>query len=254
MRPKAARSDRRAEPGAWELGWNETGLQELETMALAVNYHRWTFQVIKPYIGTRVLEVGGGLGEVSQFLSESSALTILDSDPRCVDHLRERFAHRKDFRVVEADIAKNLPAELGERFDSVLCINVLEHVEDDCAALRNMYRALQPGGQIVLLVPAHPGIYGTLDQLVGHFRRYSRTGIITKAKDAGFRISRTTYFNSVAAIARYFAGRVARQRETGRRQVVFYDRCVVPVLARLERIVPPPFGQSLILVGRKVQP
>jgi SAM-dependent methyltransferase len=245
---------RRAEPDGCELRWSAAGLRELETMALAVNYHRWTFQVIEPFIGSRVLEVGAGLGEVSQFLSENAALTVLDSDSRCVDHLRRRFARREKFVVVEGDIAGRLPADFGQRFDTVLCINVMEHIEDDRAALRNMYGALEPGGRLVLLVPAHPRIYGTLDLLVGHYRRYTRRDLAAETRAAGFRIVHSTYFNSLAAIGRYLIGRVVRQIETGKGQVLLYDRFVVPVLSRLERVVPPPFGQSLILVGTKPPP
>jgi SAM-dependent methyltransferase len=222
-------------------------------MSLAVNYHRWTYEVARRAIGERVLEVGGGLGSFSRFLADRQRLVILDHDPDCTRHLRGRFGRHASVRILDADILDPaLPDALRpERLDTAVCMNVLEHIEDDRAALRNIHRALQPGGRLILLVPAHPSLYGTLDELVGHHRRYTRGEVKGKVRAAGFAVQRCLYFNSVGAAGRYVIGRVRRQRETGKGQVRFYDRYVVPLLARAERVIPPPFGQSLVVVGRK---
>jgi SAM-dependent methyltransferase len=230
------------------------GVKELEIMALAVNYHRWTQSVIQPYVGQRILEVGGGLGSLSQHWEDRERLVILDYDGTCTQHLRSRFRGRPNIRVFDGDILDPaLPAQLvDERLDTVVCINVLEHIEHDRTALRHMYAALQPGGHLVLLVPAHPSLYGTLDELVGHYRRYAKSECIAKVAEAGFEVKLATYFNSLGAVGRFFIGRVRKQQSTGRGQVQFYDRYVVPVLQQVESRVSPPFGQSLIVVGRKV--
>ncbi|HEY8599491.1 MAG TPA: class I SAM-dependent methyltransferase [Thermomicrobiales bacterium] len=229
------------------------GVRELEAMALAVNYHRWTANVALPFLGQRVLEVGGGLGSFTQLLAGREHVVTIDNDPACTGVLRRRFQTNERIAVRDADILDDaLPRSLqADRLDSAVCINVLEHIEDDRAALRNIYRALQPGGRFFLLVPAHPRLYGTLDEVVGHYRRYTRTEGIEKLCGAGFTVLRSRYFNSVGAVGRYVIGKVRRQQETGHGQVRFYDQRVVPVLSRMERLVAPPFGQSLVVVGRK---
>lgn len=232
---------------------SSAGVRELETMSLAVNYHRWTYDVARPFLGQRVLEVGGGLGSFTQLLLDRERVVTIDNDPDCTAHLRNRFDSQGHVGVLDADILDPALSEAlqAERLDTAVCINVLEHIEDDYAALRGIYRTLQPGGQLILLVPAHPQLYGTLDEVVGHFRRYTRAEGREKLCAAGFTPLRCHYFNSVGAAGRYVIGRVRQQQETGQSQVRFYDRYVVPLLARAENVVTPPFGQSLVVVGRK---
>ncbi len=229
-------------------------LRELEVMSLAVNYRRWTYEVVRPYVGARVLEVGGGFGSFTELLLDRSRVVTLDNDPACTAQLRGRFGGNPQVRIVDADVVdEDLPSRLaGERLDTAVCINVLEHIEDDVGALRNLHDVLEPGGHLVLLVPAHPSLYGTLDAVVGHVRRYDRGALVATGRAAGFEPRVCRYFNSLGAAGRYILGRVRRQQETGEGQVRFYDRWVVPLLAALERVVPPPFGQSLIVIGRKV--
>ena len=228
-------------------------LRELEVMSLAVNYHRWTYDVMQPYLGARVLEVGGGFGSFTELLLDRTRVVSIDNDPACTAELRARFGARCQVRILDADLVDpDLPSRLaGERLDTVVCINVLEHIEDDLAALRNLYHVLEPGGRLALLVPAHPSLYGTLDAIVGHVRRYDRGRLLAAIRAAGFEPRACRYFNSVGAVGRYVLGRVRRQQQTGQAQVRFYDRWVVPVLAPFERLVPPPFGQSLVVIGHK---
>ena len=232
---------------------DQAGVHELEIMAHAKNYHRWTYEVARPYIGRRVVEIGGGLGSFSRFLLDRNRLVIIDYDAACTSRLRERFGALGQVRVVDGDILDpGLPGQLRqEGLDTAVCMNVLEHIEDDAKALQHIFESLEPGGQLILLVPAHPSLYGTLDALVGHYRRYTRAELTEKMRAAGFSIQRASYFNSAGALGRYVIGRLRRQEKTGIGQVQFYDRLVVPILSRMERIVSPPFGQSVIVIGRK---
>jgi SAM-dependent methyltransferase len=222
-------------------------------MAQAVNYHQWTYRVLEPYIGKRVLEVGGGIGSLSAFLQDRERLISIDLNPRCTDELRGQLGERPNIRILTADILDpTLPALLAaERLDTTICVNVLEHIDDDLLALRHMYQVLQPGGRLGLLVPAHPMLYGTLDELVGHHRRYTRRALMATVEQAGFTILMCRSFNSVGVFGWFLAGRIRRQHGIGTGQVRFYDQVVVPVLERLEGMVPPPFGQSLILIGQR---
>jgi SAM-dependent methyltransferase len=227
-------------------------LHELEVMALAVNYHRWIYRTVARFLGDRVLEVGGGMGSFSELLLARSRVVVVDNSPECTEYLRQRFRAQANVVVLDGDVTdRTLPRLIAaEQIDTVICNNVLEHIEDDAAALRNMRQALPRGGRLILLVPAHQRLYGTLDAVVGHFRRYEKDELRHKVRAAGFVPEHCRYFNSVGAIGRYVIGRVRQQTETGEQQVLFYDRYVVPVLSVIERVVSPPCGQSLIVVAR----
>lgn len=178
---------------------------------------------------------------------------LLDNDPAAGRHLRERFGGHEHVRVCDGDILDPAVAAALRRecLDTVVSMNVLEHIADDSTALEHMYHALQPGGHLILLVPAHPGLYGTLDARLEHLRRYERNILKVKVRRANLTLRRCLYFNGLGVAGWYLAGRVLRQERIGEGQVRFYDRYVVPLLARAERVIPPPFGQSLIVIGRK---
>jgi SAM-dependent methyltransferase len=225
----------------------------LSTMTEAVKYHQWIYDVVRPYIGKRVLEVGGGLGTFSDLLQDRERLVIVDNDPVCIRHLADRFCPAANVRVLEADILDDIHLEtlISERPDSAICINVLEHIWDDRKAVQHIYDVLQPGGYFVLLVPAHPVLYGIIDQNLGHIRRYTKKHAAKRVADAGFSVVRAQYFNSVGVAGWYMISRMRRQETHQTEQVRFYDQYVVPVVSRVERVVSPPFGQSVVVIGRK---
>ena len=135
--------------------------------------------------------------------------------------------------------------------DTIVCINVLEHVEDDVAALDNMFSILTEEGKLILLVPAFQFMYGTIDRLVGHYRRYSKRDIETKLVTAGFYVKSISYMNCIAPFGWFLNNRILKKQEESPYQVVFYDRFVVPWLRKIEQIFIPPFGLSLVVVGEK---
>jgi len=143
--------------------------------------------------------------------------------------------------------------EIGDTFraDTVIAVNVMEHVERDADFLRAAGRALSSDGSLLLLVPAVPAIYGSLDRAFDHFRRYTRSGLRQLLLDAGFEIERLHYLNGIGVAAWFFAGRVLHRKTLGRTQVRFYDRWVIPWLRRIESKIHPPIGQSLLAVARK---
>jgi SAM-dependent methyltransferase len=132
-----------------------------------------------------------------------------------------------------------------------VCLNVLEHIEDDRQALRGMASILGPGGVIVLLVPAFPALYGPIDSNLGHYRRYSRGAIATLADSTGLRIRKVHYVNAVGFFGWWVNSHILRRGAQSERQIEIFDRYLVPLLSRLEGMVPPPFGQSLFVVLEK---
>ena len=152
--------------------------------------------------------------------------------------------------ITDPTLVRELAA-LG--FDTILCVNVLEHIERHDLALRNMASILAvTGGHLFLFVPAHPLLYGSPDALAGHFRRYTRASLSTLLHQAGFAVRRAYYFNGLGALPYLVNARVLRPRSLGGsvdRQIRLFDRFAVPLLHRLERRLRPPFGQSLVALA-----
>ena len=135
--------------------------------------------------------------------------------------------------------------------DLTIAVNVLEHVERDEEFLRASYEILAPGGALLLLVPAVPAIFGSLDRAFDHFRRYTPSGLRTSLLATGFEIETLHYLNMVGVAAWFVSGRILRRTTLGRGQVRFYDRWIIPFVRRLESVVTPPIGQSILVMARK---
>ena len=229
-----------------------TGAATLECMAAAPRYNRWMFDRLRPWVGRRVLEIGAGIGNMSAFLVDQTRVervVLTDTEPDYLGRLRERFAGRLHVSVAELRLPAVSPSLAAERLDTVVCLNVLEHIEDDRASLRAMHDLLQPGGRLVLLVPSLRALYGTLDEALGHFRRYVPAELSEKLGAAGFRLRHLEYFNLAGVPGWWVAGRVLRRRLIPTGALRWYE-ALVP-LFRLERLLPWRIGQSLIAIGER---
>jgi SAM-dependent methyltransferase len=226
---------------------DQVGAATLERMAAAPRYNRWMFDRLRPWVGRRVLEIGAGIGNMSAFLMDRERIVLTDTEPFYLGRLHERFAGRPHVSVAELRLPAVGPGLRAERFDTVVCLNVLEHIEDDHASLRAMHDLLAPGGRLVLLVPSLRALFGTLDQALGHFRRYVPDELSEKLRAAGFRLRHLEYFNLAGVPGWWLTGRVLRRRLIPSGALRWYD-ALVP-LFRLERLLPWRVGQSLIAIG-----
>lgn len=204
------------------------------------------FDRIRPWIGSRVLEIGSGIGTLSAFLVDRARVVLTDTRSEYLARLRQRFHGRSHIAVARLYLPSDATLA-GERFDTVICLNVLEHVDDDIGSLVAIHRLLQPGGRLVLLVPALPVLYGTIDRALGHHRRYTRTGLEGKFEQTGFRVRHIEYFNLAGVPGWWLAGRVLRRQMIPAGSLRLYD-ALVP-LFKLERLLPWRVGQSLIAIG-----
>lgn len=225
------------------------GAATLERLALAPRYNTWMFDRLMPWVGDAVIEIGAGIGNLSAFLMDRKRVMLTDTSPHYLEALRSRFAGKPHVSVARLFLPEVDPGAFGPGFDTVICLNVLEHVEDDARSLRAILTLLKPGGRLVLLVPALPSIYGTLDRALGHYRRYGRRDLIRRFQDAGFRVPHTEYFNLGGIPGWWFTGRVLRRELIPQGSLRLYD-ALVP-LFRLERFLPWRVGQSLIAVGER---
>lgn len=223
------------------------GAATLERLAAAPRYNRWMYERISPWVGRRVLEIGAGIGNMSAFLVDRDRVVLTDSEPSYLGRLRERFADRPEVAVAELRLPTVDPRLSAERFDTVIGLNVLEHIEDDAAALRALHGLLEPRGRLVLLVPSLRALYGTLDEALGHFRRYAPAELRAKLAAAGFRVRHLEYFNLAGIPGWWLTGRVLRRRVISPAALRCYE-LLVPVF-RLERLLPWRVGQSLIAIG-----
>ena len=234
-------------------------LEELKQMAKATNYNLWILEQMKAHLGKRVLEIGAGIGTFTSLLLDRELIIATDVAPNCIAWLNRKFNDLQNVEILKLDIAQRLDFSAGsigkglpsEGVDTVICLNVLEHILDDLFALRNIHRLLKQRGKLVLLVPAFPLLYGSLDRRDGHHRRYTKKVLKSKLIQAGFKIEKFHYFNSLGFFAWFVVNRVIKSKKTTGGKLSFYDKILVPPLRLIERIFSPPFGQSLFSICRK---
>lgn len=221
-------------------------------MSLAKNYFAWQARLVLPYLGRRVVEVGSGIGNFTGWLLDRELAVAVDIDPAALGEVRSRYGERDNLRTVLCDAAGSEFAGLAQFApDSCVCLNVLEHIGDDGAALRNMAQILPPGGTVVLLAPAFPALYGPIDRNLGHFRRYTRRELVAVASGAGLAVRRLRYINLAGWFGWWWNARVARREAQSEAQIAVFDRWVVPVVSRVESVAPVLFGQSLLGVWER---
>jgi SAM-dependent methyltransferase len=215
-------------------------------------YNRWLVSRFESAVGRRVLEIGAGFGNITRHLRGRELLVASDLDPVALEHLKGAFRDDPSVRVASYQFPLD-PAARSEirdlRIDSVVCLNVLEHIEDDRGTLADMYDVLQPEGRLVLLVPAFGRLYGTLDVHLRHFRRYEKEELESKLREAGFVIEDLRFVNRPGILGWWLNGKVLRRRVLPRSQLLAF-KLLMPMLER-EKEHPPTAGLSLVAIAKK---
>ncbi|MCB9914265.1 MAG: class I SAM-dependent methyltransferase [Planctomycetes bacterium] len=227
------------------------------TLGRMDNYYRWILRNFGPRVGRRVWDAGAGVGHVTALLAAQAELVVAtEFTERNLEALRARFAGVPNVVVEFCDLTAPAALELARyELDTIVTLDVLEHLEDDAAALARYHEILRPGGALLIKVPAHPFLYGTVDEASLHFRRYEKRELREKLERAGFRVEMLRPMNAAATLPYFFKGRVLKKRSNfsgtiDQGRVGLYNR-LMPWLERVERLVPPPFGLSLVAAGRK---
>jgi len=219
----------------------------------AVNYHRWILDLVRAYVRGRLLEVGFGYGQYTRAMAELvDELVAVDVDPECLG-IQDSLPANAELMV--ADLSRDdFVGRVGEaRYDVSVCLNVLEHVEDDVAALVRLRASLRTGGHLLLLVPAHPALYGPMDKMAGHCRRYGRALLGERFERAGLGLRELKYVNPLGGVGWWFNARFGRPEGLSdpaiNRQILWFDRYVQPVSRLVTPLTAGLFGQSLWAVG-----
>jgi SAM-dependent methyltransferase len=232
--------------------------QDLEALADVPNYYRWMLGNFHEYLKGNVIEIGAGLGHVSELYADSvEQLLLVEPAKNLHQRLAIRFASKPHVttrcglldEVHAEEIAS--PGIDGAPYDAALLVNVLEHVEDDVRMLRQLLDLLRPRGALLLFVPALPFLYGALDSRVAHFRRYTRAGLADVVAQAGFKLELLKYFDVFGVVPWLIVGRLLRRAKHSERAAQIYDRLVVPVGRLLESQFPPPLGKNLVAIARR---
>jgi glycosyltransferase involved in cell wall biosynthesis len=230
----------------------DVGEDTLLRMKLMKNNNRWIFEQLKPYLGDYILEIGSGIANISRYLvSLDKHFILTDTNEYYLQYLRHAFVgnprvHIMPLDLLSADFYDRLPFKI----DTILCINVLEHIIDDDLALENINETLDENGRLFLLVPASQALFGSLDEKLNHFRRYNRQKLSEKIRAKGFTIDKLYYHNFLGALGWYLNGRLLKRKTMSSLQIQIFDKCVF-ILSKLESSFSIPFGLSLIAVCTK---
>ena len=231
---------------------DEYTLLDQQLMSRATRYFAWQARTAKQHLGRRVIETGCGTGNFTRHLTDRELVVSMDVVEECVERVRTSFAGHPNMQFRHLDVQDPEFLRLKSlRPDTIVCLNVLEHVRDERLALEHMHHVLVPGGRAVFLLPAFESLYGPIDRNLGHFRRYSKRSWRTLAESAGFRVAELRYFNLLGFFGWWVNARVLRKEAQSKSQIELFERVAVPLMSRIEKWVEPPAGQSIFTVLEK---
>jgi 2-polyprenyl-3-methyl-5-hydroxy-6-metoxy-1,4-benzoquinol methylase len=249
-----------ARPGelAHSVEADPVGLKTLEHFSGTRQFNRWMYDQIAPFCKGRILEIGSGIGNLSDFLlSDHDEVTLSDIKPAYCRRLEETFGSRHSLRGVYPidlavqDIEEVYPQLMGT-FDTVIALNVVEHIGNHELAIRNTRKLLKEGGMAVILVPAYEGLYNPQDEALGHFRRYSRKSLSGLLSGQHLEVVHTQYFNAAAIPGWWILGSLFRMKEIKSGLLNIYDR-MVPMLKVIDQLCGRKVGLSVIAVAGRLR-
>jgi SAM-dependent methyltransferase len=226
---------------------DEELLATLHSLEGAPVYLDWLLSLVEPHLTGEIAEIGAGTGTMTGRLREFGRVTAFEPAESSFNVLRDRYREHDGIDVVLGGYE-----DVGEgKFDSALLSNVIEHIDDEAAALRTIWAALKPGGVVVFINPAHALLMSDFDRRIGHHRRYRAKQFARRLEDAGFEMVSSSYINPIGAIGWFITARLLRLDPTANRFLSHYDRFVIPVSRAVTPLTGRAFGQSVVAVARR---
>ncbi len=223
------------------------GQETLESMSQAVWYNQWTIKKFESFLHGDILEVGCGIGNFTDKLTEYGRVFAIDYNQSYVSILKK---DRHKYTAGLGDIEEGRFFFDSQKFDTIVCLNVLEHIKDDKKALENIFKLLKKDGHLILLVPAFNLLYGEIDRSIGHYRRYYKNQLIKQFQQLGFRLIKIRTMNLIGAIGWFVAGKILGRKTVDSGGVKLFS-LFAPLFLPIEDIIEPPIGTSILAVVKK---
>ena len=235
---------------------DEEGETTLNVIAAADNFNEWVFNTIQPYCKGEILEIGSGVGNISNyFINSGASISLSDIRNNYCDILTKKFHKKPNVRSIQnidlvADNFEQVHAKQINQFDTVFALNVIEHIEDDLLAIANCKKLLKKGGTLIILVPAYKVLYNRFDKELFHYKRYLKKEMIQLFHDNALIIKESFYFNALGIVGWFFSGKLANNKTIPSSQMGFYNKIVV-IAKTIDFILFRKIGLSAIVIGKK---
>jgi|GEM_PF-96192 len=224
-------------------------IENVRFMTRIDRYTEYVYQTIQPFIQGSIMDVGCGVGNMTRHFASSHQVCGIDITPAYMDEFKKNCPDGQ-YCIGDISQSQTLIPLAGKTFKTVLCVNMLEHVKDHEQALRNMARFLAKDGRLVLVVPAHQWLYGSLDRQDLHFRRYQQASAAVLIEKAGLRLEKSFYVNSLGILWWGWSSHVLRKRVHTEKESAIVNKAV-PVIKCIDALTSHSFGLSLVLVARQ---
>lgn len=235
---------------------DQIGFETLDSISLANRFNQWMFQTVSKHTYGEILEIGSGIGNISDFFVENEyRISVSDMRIEYCQFLEKKYSEKNNLRgiyqidIVDPDFEKKYQHLLG-KFDSVFALNIIEHVEDDNLAIQNCRKLLKNGGQLVILVPAFMKLFNSFDEGLGHFRRYDKVSLQQRFKRNNIEITSSKYFNFAGILGWWFSGTILRKKNIPSGQMKLYNS-LVWIFKILDKFTSSFAGLSVIVAGKK---
>lgn len=231
--------------------YSDPGKMTLDAIEQAPKFNRWMYDSVKPWLGKRVAELGCGRGNLSNFFRHHETVLLTDYRDDYLDPLRLKWKRKRNLSFEKLDMTQREDYAVLTKFqpDSVVFLNVLEHLEDDRAVLKNLFDHVPSGCRLIILVPFGMKLYSDFDKELGHFRRYEKGELETKMTDAGFKVEHQFYFNKAGKLAWYAVNTLGKQKRLTRTQLKIYN-FLTPAFRLADKVLPTT-GLSTVAICRK---
>jgi 2-polyprenyl-3-methyl-5-hydroxy-6-metoxy-1,4-benzoquinol methylase len=235
---------------------DQEGMETLNVVAEADRFNSWMYNSIKPHCQGNILEIGSGIGNISDFfIDDNQDITLSDIRQNYVDVLKKKHQGKPNLKdVIIMDIIDpdfdNKFAKYFNTFDSVYALNIVEHVKDDKQAIANIKKLLKPNGKVSILVPAYQAIYNSFDKELEHYRRYNMQMLDQLMIENELEVIHHQYFNFIGIFGWWFSGNILRKKTIPDRQMKLYNN-LVPIFTIIDKVMLNKMGLSVISVGMK---